>query len=63
MTAIPAVDPASGLNQINVDSIGPKVGERFPDLTLPDQLGTVVDLHEQRGARRAIVVFHRSADW
>ena len=42
---------------------GPKVGDRLPDLRLPDQQGIVVDLHAVRGDRRAVVVFHRSARW
>ena len=42
---------------------GPKVGDRFPDVRLPDQSGAVVDLHSARGGRRAVVVFHRSARW
>jgi peroxiredoxin len=44
-------------------TIGPREGERFPDVRLPDQFGETVDLHERRGKRRALVVFHRSADW
>jgi len=42
---------------------GPAVGERFPDITLPDQSGTPVRLHEARRGRRALVVFYRSARW
>jgi peroxiredoxin len=42
---------------------GPRVGEPFPDIRLPDQHGSVVDLHAARGSRRAIVVFYRSARW
>jgi len=42
---------------------GPKVGEAFPDVRLPDQSGAVVDLHSRRGRRRALVVLHRSAVW
>ncbi len=45
------------------NTIGPKEGQRFPDVRLPDQSGGVVDLHEQRAGRRALVVFYRSADW
>lgn len=56
-------DPAEGLPQPDFDTIGPQIGERFPDIVLPDQNGELVDLHENRGGRRAIVVFHRSADW
>jgi peroxiredoxin len=44
-------------------TIGPPVGTRFPDLILPDQHGTPVDLHAVRGERRALIVFHRSARW
>jgi len=43
--------------------IGPAVGERFPDLVLPDQSGEPVDLHAARAGRRALVVFYRSAAW
>jgi peroxiredoxin len=43
--------------------IGPHEGERFPEIRLPDQRGAVVDLHAARAARKAIVVFYRSADW
>ena len=42
---------------------GPKVGEAFPDVRLPDQSGEVVDLHARRDGRRAVVVLHRSAVW
>jgi len=43
--------------------IGPKEGERLPEILLPDQSGAAVDLHALRGARKALVVFYRSADW
>lgn len=43
--------------------IGPKEGERFPEVRLPDQSSAAVDLHAVRGTRKALVVFHRSADW
>lgn len=44
-------------------AIGPRTGERFPDVRLPDQSGRDVDLHAARAGRRAVVVFHRSAKW
>lgn len=44
-------------------TIGPRVGQRFPDLTLPDQSGTPVDLHAARRGRPALVIFYRSASW
>lgn len=48
---------------VEYDAVGPQVGERFPDIRLPDQTGSVVDLHRHRNGRRAIVIVHRSADW
>jgi peroxiredoxin len=52
-----------GLPVVDYRGIGPLVGERFPDVVLPDQHGRPVDLHAARGARRALIVFYRSADW
>jgi peroxiredoxin len=43
--------------------IGPREGQRFPDVRLPDQVGKPVDLHAARAGRRALVVFYRSAEW
>ena len=48
---------------IDFTTIGPNVGDRFPDVVLPDQHGDPVDVQADRGTRRALVVFHRSADW
>ncbi len=48
---------------IDYRGIGPKIGEAFPDVRLPDQSGRVVDLHAARHGRRAAVVFYRSARW
>jgi peroxiredoxin len=48
---------------LDFSTIGPSVGSRFPDIRLPDQTGRMVDLHVQRGGRRALVVFYRSARW
>jgi hypothetical protein len=53
------------MDQVDRDYVqaGPQEGERFPEVVLPDQTGQPVDLHQRRGGRRAIVVFHRSAKW
>lgn len=56
-------DPAEGLPEVDFASVGPAVGERFPDLELADQRGAMVDLHRHRAGRPCLVVFHRSADW
>lgn len=49
--------------EVDFETVGPQVGERFPDVVLPDQRGRLVDLHRDRNRRKALVVFHRSADW
>ena len=54
---------APAMPKLDFITIGPKVGERFPDVRLPDQHGKVVDLHADRGGRSALVVFYRSARW
>ena len=54
-------DPA--MPQLDFSTIGPRVGQRFPDVRLPDQRGRVVDLHADRAGRPALVVFYRSARW
>lgn len=46
-----------------LSQLGPAIGTRFPDLTLPDQTGTPVRLHDARRGREALVVFYRSARW
>ncbi len=47
----------------DLSRMGPAVGARFPDVTLPDQTGTPVRVHGARRGRRALVVFYRSARW
>jgi len=44
-------------------AIGPKEGQRFPDVRLSDQTSALVDLHLHRAGRPALVVFYRSAEW
>jgi cytochrome oxidase Cu insertion factor (SCO1/SenC/PrrC family) len=52
--AAPAFDP---------QSVGPKLGARAPDFTLPDQHGTPRSLRSTFGPKGAVLVFFRSADW
>ena len=47
----------------NQSALGPEPGQPFPDIILPDQHGTAIDLHTDRAGRPALVVFHRSARW
>jgi hypothetical protein len=58
---------ASGQNQgrqpIDVSKLGPQVGERVPDFSLKDQTGKTWTLQSIMGAKGAMLVFVRSADW
>jgi hypothetical protein len=51
------------LPEIDFTSIGPPLGERWPDMVLPNQWGQAVDFHERRAGRRGLFVVHRSAGW
>jgi hypothetical protein len=57
------VESPQSFPSTDFSTIGPAVGTRFPDVVLPDQHGTLVDLHTVRGGRRALIIFYRSARW
>ena len=42
---------------------GPRVGEKVPDFTLPDQNGKAYSLQQLMGPKGLLLVFVRSADW
>ena len=44
-------------------TLGPKVGDRVPGFTLPDQSGAARPLASLLGPKGAVLVFFRSADW
>lgn len=48
---------------VDFSLIGPQIGERFPDVVLPDQTGGLIDVHEARAGRRALILFERSLGW
>jgi cytochrome oxidase Cu insertion factor (SCO1/SenC/PrrC family) len=48
---------------VDVDRVGPKVGEALPEFSLRDQDGHVQSLKSLLGPKGAIIVFFRSADW
>ena len=54
---------ASTRAKVDVSKLGPQVGERVPDFSLPDQTGRVRNLESIMGPRGAMLVFLRSADW
>jgi hypothetical protein len=49
--------------RVDVARLGPQVGQRVPDFSLPDQAGRVHTLDSIMGPRGAMLVFLRSADW
>jgi hypothetical protein len=52
-----------GRQRIDVSKLGPQVGQRVPDFSLPDQTGKIRNLQSIMGPRGAMIVFFRSADW
>ena len=44
-------------------TLGPKVGGRVPEFSLPDQHGATRTLKSTFGPKGAVLVFFRSADW
>ena len=48
---------------LDVSALGPQVGERVPDFSLPDQHGRMQTLQSVMGEKGAMILFHRSADW
>ena len=54
---------AQSRTAIDVASLGPQVGERVPDFSLPDQNGQIQTLDSIRGPNGTMLLFHRSADW
>jgi hypothetical protein len=53
----------SGVQGPDPDRLGPQIGERVADFTLPDQQGVARPLRSMLGPQGAVLVFFRSADW
>jgi hypothetical protein len=47
----------------DVQKLGPQIGTRVPSFTLQDQHGRSRTLESLLGAKGAMLVFFRSADW
>lgn len=54
---------ASPLAQTDIARLGPQVGQRGIDFTLPDQTGRIRPLKSIAGPKGTMLVFFRSADW
>ena len=54
---------AQSREAVEVAPLGPQVGERAPDFSLPDQSGKAHSLDSIMGPNGVMLVFYRSADW
>jgi hypothetical protein len=58
-----AARQANTAQTVDVDTVGPKIGETLPEFSLRDQGGQVHSLKSLLGSKGAVIVFFRSADW
>jgi cytochrome oxidase Cu insertion factor (SCO1/SenC/PrrC family) len=54
---------AAAGSQVNLDALGPRVGDKAIAFELPDQSGRPRTLASVAGPRGTMLVFFRSADW
>ncbi len=57
LAAVPAAQ------QVDVNTLGPQVGQKALPFTLPDQQGQPQSLITVAGSKGTMLVFFRSADW
>ncbi len=55
--------PSTSAKPPDVQKLGPQVGTRVPDFSLPDQRGQTRTLQSLMGPKGLMLVFFRSADW
>jgi hypothetical protein len=60
---LPLAAQQGSRTRIDVSTLGPQVGEKVPDFSLPDQMSTTRTLQSIMGSKGAMLVFIRSADW
>jgi hypothetical protein len=58
-----SVEVGSQAAKVDISKIGPQVGQRIPDFSGTDQFGRKHTLVSSLGAKGAMLVFFRSADW
>jgi hypothetical protein len=63
LAALFTVGVAGQPAKIDTSTIGPKVGQAVPDFSGTDQFGRQQTLASSMGAKGAMLVFFRSADW
>ncbi len=62
-TAVLAAALQAQSAQVDVTRLGPQVGARVADFSLPDQNGQKRSLESVAGPKGTMLVFFRSADW
>ena len=62
-TAVVGALSVSPRAQTNLATLGPQVGQRAIDFSLPDQQDRVRTLKSLAGPKGTMLVFFRSADW
>lgn len=63
LTSFSIMASAQSRTGVDIDTLGPQVGEAVPDFELPDQNGNLQNLESIMGPNGAMLLFHRSADW
>jgi cytochrome oxidase Cu insertion factor (SCO1/SenC/PrrC family) len=63
VTAVTSAQQPSPAARVDVSALGPQVGARVPAFELRDQDGQTHTLDSIMGAKGAMLVFFRSADW
>ena len=58
-----APQPSTPATPPDIQKLGPQVGARVPDFSLPDQHGQTRTLQSLMGPEGLMLVFNRSADW
>lgn len=61
--ARPGQQATAATSAPDVTRLGPQVGEKVPDFSLPDQHGQTRTLSSLMGPKGLVLVFNRSADW
>jgi len=63
VAAWPAAQAQQPVPSVDVERLGPQVGEIAPDFSAADQFGRTQTLKSLMGPDGAMLIFNRSADW
>jgi hypothetical protein len=63
LALLAAVHAGGQASKIDTSKIGPQIGQRVPEYSGIDQFGRAQNLASSLGAKGAMLVFFRSADW